>query len=58
MLGIGISDNIAMLNPGKIVTAGKGIQAERILFDPMHESIEQYISKKIGNDRTKIITND
>jgi predicted NBD/HSP70 family sugar kinase len=54
-LGIGISQLIALFNPEKIIITGKGVQADKLLFDPMFTSIRNSRSDKFGNYKTEIL---
>jgi len=54
-LGIGMSQLIALFNPEKIIITGKGVQADKLLFDPMFDSIEKSRSDKFGNYKTEIL---
>ena len=54
-LGMGITHLITLLNPEKIFITGKGVQAERALFDPMFQAINKFVSPKFEGYGTEII---
>jgi|WetSurMetagenome_2_1015567.scaffolds.fasta_scaffold65185_2 transcriptional regulator of PTS gene len=55
MLGFGISQLAILLNPEKIIITGMGVQAEDLLFKPMHESIKRSLSDKLSRYQTDIL---
>jgi predicted NBD/HSP70 family sugar kinase len=54
-LGIGLSNLMALLNPEKIIITGKGVQAGKLLFDPMFASIKNGHSGRIGHYDPEIL---
>jgi predicted NBD/HSP70 family sugar kinase len=54
VLGIGISNLIAVFNPSKIFISGKGTLAGNLLFDAMRATIPRFVSNKISGD-TEIV---
>jgi predicted NBD/HSP70 family sugar kinase len=47
VLGLGISGLVQIFNPKKIILAGEGVRAGRLLFDPMHTTIEAHTSQEL-----------
>lgn len=47
ILGLGISGLIQVFNPKKIIIAGEGVRAGKLLFEPMHKIIETNTSKEL-----------
>jgi predicted NBD/HSP70 family sugar kinase len=47
ILGLGISGLIQVFNPRKIIIAGEGVRAGKLLFEPMHKIIETNTSKEL-----------
>ncbi|MCP4755276.1 MAG: ROK family transcriptional regulator [Proteobacteria bacterium] len=40
ILGIGLANLIEILNPAKIIISGKGVNAGKLIFDPMYETVK------------------
>jgi len=55
MLGLGIAHLITLLNPEKIIITGRGVKAEKNLFDPMFLSINRSVSKKFQGCKCEIV---
>jgi len=47
ILGLGISGLIQVFNPKKIIIAGEGVRAGKLLFEPMHKIIETNTSTEL-----------
>ncbi len=55
VLGVGIYNMIAMLDPDLVIITGKGVAAGDKLFDPMFEQVERLKTGKFGSTDTEII---
>lgn len=58
ILGIGVSHLITLFDPGKIVITGQGVQAGELIFNDMHETLDQYVSPKFGRRTVEIIVQE
>lgn len=55
VLGIGIYNMIAMLDPRRVIITGKGVAAGDKLFAPMHQQLEQLKGGRFGSKDTELL---
>jgi predicted NBD/HSP70 family sugar kinase len=55
MLGMGLAHLICLYSPAKIIFAGNGVRAGELLFEPMHQTLPDYLPNKFGQPGTEIL---
>lgn len=55
VLGVGIYNMIAMLDPQRVIITGKGVAAGERLFDTMYQQLETMKGGRFGSKNTEIV---
>jgi predicted NBD/HSP70 family sugar kinase len=55
MLALGLSYLINLYNPAKIIIAGNGVKAGKMLFGPMEEALPGYLSPNFDTEPVEIV---